>query len=181
MNKCCGSILVGTAHYHAIFIIAFFFLCNGHPQSQSPHNKWYIKKVSCETPLMEAVGDCAVTILKYFFNQTSQMCESFLWNGCLTDGVYDSRLDCWLNCHPGEKPGVCAERRPDSCVERMNKDRRLPPTGMIAYYYNINNGTCEKFQFCGPPVPLKSNLFTSLTTCIMECRGFSQSHQAKVE
>ncbi|XP_077523231.1 BPTI/Kunitz domain-containing protein-like [Amblyomma americanum] len=138
--------------------------------SKPSHHKWYIKVVSCETPIMESVGECNVIILKYFFNKTSQMCESFLWNGCLIEGVFDTRLDCRLNCNPDERPGVCAERPPDSCDERKKKGEEVTFSDMDVYYYDINKTTCEKFKFCGPPAAVNSNIFTSLTTCIMQCR-----------
>ncbi|KAK8759616.1 hypothetical protein V5799_002753 [Amblyomma americanum] len=120
---------------------------------------------------MEPVGDCAVNILKYFFNQTSQMCERFLWNGCLSDGVFETRCDCVRYCHRNERAGVCAQRRPDNCAELKAKGKRLPRSSMDAWYYDLQRRRCMKFQFCGPSVPIMSNYFTTLTVCMMECRG----------
>ncbi|XP_075721642.1 uncharacterized protein LOC142764983 [Rhipicephalus microplus] len=82
---------------------------------------------SCERPLMEAVGDCAVNINKYFFNKTAGMCERFYWNGCLKRGVYETRFECALNCNNGESAGRCEQPPPPGCSSAMMRTSRLFP------------------------------------------------------
>ncbi|XP_075722934.1 kunitz-type serine protease inhibitor 6-like [Rhipicephalus microplus] len=79
---------------------------------------------SCETPLMEAVADCAVNINKYFFNKTAGMCERFYWNGCLKRGVYETRYECALSCNPGESAGRCTQTPPMGCSSAALRARR---------------------------------------------------------
>uniref|UniRef100_A0A131Z206 Pancreatic trypsin inhibitor n=1 Tax=Rhipicephalus appendiculatus TaxID=34631 RepID=A0A131Z206_RHIAP len=129
-------------------------------------------RFSCEEPINEPVGDCTATINKYFFNHTAQMCQKFYWNGCLTRGVYETRYACALNCHEGEDPLYCAAKPPCECRGSKSMSWGQRYYEIDVFYYDINERKCKPFKYCGPPLPPESNMFTSLSMCIMECEGF---------
>lgn len=87
----------------------------------------------CKLPLHE--GTCNGTTLRYFFNVTSGVCQSF--NGCDSNGNnFAHYKDCYDECeNPCRTPlegGRCREG-----VEGR-------------YYYNIETGRCESthYGFC---------------------------------
>ncbi|XP_075553825.1 uncharacterized protein LOC142586841 isoform X2 [Dermacentor variabilis] len=125
----------------------------------------------CATPLMEYEAYCGLAILKYFYNRTSKRCQHFLWDGCLRDGVYDTRIDCANHCNPDEDASICEKSRASPCEAGSNRAIKYQ------YFYNITNGTCEKYTICsGVAKFMAENSFNSKTLCILQCGGFSLDH-----
>ncbi|XP_075553823.1 uncharacterized protein LOC142586840 isoform X2 [Dermacentor variabilis] len=154
----------------ALLVIAIACLLAG-GTAPKPWNR-KSKGPTCPTALIEYEAYCGVGILKYFYNRTSKRCEHFRWNGCLHDGVYDTRIDCANHCNPDEDASICEKSRANTC-EASSSTQAIKDQ----YFYNITNGTCEKYTICsGVGEFMTENSFNSKTLCIMQCGGFSLDH-----
>ncbi|XP_049526873.1 actinia tenebrosa protease inhibitors-like [Dermacentor silvarum] len=155
----------------AIFILVAPVLVVGKPGGVAKERRRRPISYGCSAPIIETEFYCAARALKYFYNRTASRCEHFMWNGCLRDGVFDTRIDCADNCNPDEDAAVCAKPRKDPCMKWRGTYEK------IQYFYNISSGTCEKYIICGNVGEfMKENSFNSKTLCTMQCRGFTLEH-----
>ncbi|KAL1480148.1 hypothetical protein MTO96_051276 [Rhipicephalus appendiculatus] len=93
-----------------------------------------------------------------------------MWNGCISHGVFETHIECVETCNQDEDPGICAIDHPKSCTD--DQYRRIGPA--THYFYNIINGTCEKYSLCNTiDEVFKQNSFYSEMLCTMQCIGFS--------
>ena len=93
-------------------------------------------------------GPCRARITRYFYNATTDKCESFTYGGCKGNVPFDELLPC-----------------KDTCVE--NRCKLRPVTGpcrasIPRYFFNQKTGACEMFTWggCKGVVP-----FTTLSEC----------------
>uniref|UniRef100_A0A023GA28 BPTI/Kunitz inhibitor domain-containing protein n=1 Tax=Amblyomma triste TaxID=251400 RepID=A0A023GA28_AMBTT len=123
----------------------------------------------CVAPINEdiIVTHCRAKRLRYYYKEDSRLCWPFTWDGCLTDGVHETRLHCTLACNAehdmlacGTNPiNVCPEDHTDTPIDR--------------YYYDKNSRSCKEYSMCGNAgKDWQANSFPSLTACLMHCRGF---------
>nr|XP_056716100.1 protein AMBP [Euleptes europaea] len=81
-------------------------------------------------------GPCLGMVSRYFYNSSSQTCETFLYGGCLgNDNNFHTEKACLQTC-----------RTEASC--------RLPiapggPCGMTYWAFDVNLGKCVTFEGCG--------------------------------
>nr|XP_037275314.1 uncharacterized protein LOC119167960 isoform X1 [Rhipicephalus microplus] len=121
----------------------------------------------CSTPIMEYEPYCGPLITKYYYNRTAQRCLSFRWNGCLRDGVYDTRIDCTYHCSPDEDASICEEPREGNCSKPQYPYK-------TQYFYNITSQTCETYNICTSVGVFPTvNSFNSKTLCVLQCGGFT--------
>ena len=50
-------------------------------------------------------GPCLAAIQKYYFDQTTQKCASFIWGGCNGVVPFDTYNDCYVACELGSGSG----------------------------------------------------------------------------
>ncbi|XP_075553827.1 uncharacterized protein LOC142586842 isoform X2 [Dermacentor variabilis] len=94
-----------------------------------------------------------------------------MWNGCLRDGVYDTRIECADNCNPDEDAAACVKPRKNPCNRFRGEYQKNQ------YFYNITSGTCEKYIICSNVGGfMEENSFNSKTLCTLQCRGFTLAH-----
>ncbi|KAH6926664.1 hypothetical protein HPB50_021179 [Hyalomma asiaticum] len=79
----------------------------------------------------------------------------------------EQELGIWMRtCEDAVR---CAKQPPAGCGERSKTSWRQRDYEADAFYYDIKEKACKPFKFCGPPVPVDSNFFTTWTMCVMEC------------
>ncbi|XP_067130970.1 uncharacterized protein [Centruroides vittatus] len=116
------------------------------------------EKVNCEAkcsqPLL--VGTCQNSLVRYFFNQSSQLCEQFIYNGCQgNDNNFKSFEECQTEC---EKPVPICEQP---------KDLGMCRAQIARWYYNKEIFQCEQFDYggCGG----NDNNFETKQECESKC------------
>ncbi|XP_042300959.1 tissue factor pathway inhibitor isoform X7 [Sceloporus undulatus] len=143
-------------------------------------------------------GICRGLITRYFYNQESQICEQFLYGGCLgNQNNFRSLEECQDTCQDiispdnslqtedasvpfravdNSTPAVQQEqdRLPSLCIMRM--DRGLCRAQEKRFFYNYTIGKCRPFSYtgCGG----NENNFTTRKSCLQMCKkGFIQGQK----
>ncbi|XP_076091712.1 carboxypeptidase inhibitor SmCI-like [Mytilus galloprovincialis] len=99
-----------------------------HVEDQSPE--------VCDQP--RSIGDCPFKFNQYFYNQTTNECESFVYTGCYgNNNRFHDRDSCEDLCKIPE----------DDC--KLPADPGVGPYSASFYYYNIQTGSCETFLYKG--------------------------------
>ncbi|KAM5327960.1 tissue factor pathway inhibitor [Glossophaga mutica] len=138
--------------------------------------------------LEEEVGICRAYFTRYFYNNQSKQCESFIYGGCLGNmNNFESLEECKNTCedslnndstqlvsvHNGSSTpqstktiGNLGYRSPYWCLTPA--DRGLCKANERRFYYNSVTGTCLPFNYsgCGG----NENNFTSKRSCLRACR-----------
>uniref|UniRef100_A0A224YCR0 Pancreatic trypsin inhibitor n=1 Tax=Rhipicephalus zambeziensis TaxID=60191 RepID=A0A224YCR0_9ACAR len=157
---------------HVLLVIAMALIhAGGNPTPKDRKHK--AKGYGCSTPIMEYEPYCGTLISKYYYNRTARRCQHFRWNGCLRNGVYDTRIDCANHCSPDEDASICEKSRPSECTESSDSKGYVK----TQYFYNITSQSCETYNICsGVGEFLTANSFNSKTLCILQCGGFTLNH-----
>ncbi|XP_045052178.2 tissue factor pathway inhibitor [Desmodus rotundus] len=141
--------------------------------------------------LEEEVGICRAYFIRYFYNNQSKKCESFVYGGCLGNmNNFQSLEECKNTCEnplnntstqpvpvdnghstpQSTKPiTTLGYRSPSWCLTPA--DRGLCKANVRRFYYDSVTGTCLPFNYsgCGG----NENNFTSKRSCLRACRkGF---------
>ena len=132
--------------------------CNGNWNNFEQQDECNFRCV-CSRSKDVGVGQAKNT--RYFFNDNSKRCESFVYKGFGGNkNRFFSRQNCEDMCEPIRSK---CKARPD-----FGKvcDRRIPATH---YYYDINSGVCSSFVYLG--CSGSKNRFSSLERCQASCTG----------
>ncbi|XP_060112945.1 tissue factor pathway inhibitor [Heteronotia binoei] len=136
-------------------------------------------------------GICRGMISRYFYNPESQLCEKFLYGGCLgNQNNFESLKECQDVCQSSPNSLQMEEEKetllsmvnnsspavkqdlavvPSFCVTPM--DRGFCRANEKRFFYNHTTGKCHPFRYsgCGGNV----NNFTSRKSCLRMCKkGF---------
>lgn len=119
------------------------------------------EKVNCEAKCSQPliIGNCENSLIRYFFNESSQMCEQFIFSGCQgNDNNFKSFEECQNEC---EKPVTVCEQPKSLGMCRAQITR---------WYYNKQTYQCEQFDYggCGG----NSNNFETKQECEARCPDF---------
>lgn len=133
-------------------------------------------------------GYCYAYIPQYFYNATSNKCETFIYGGCPgNENRFRSKEKCMETCNPESIVSTRSGGRfvkpikfEPNVVETCNQEPDSGPC--LAYipqfFYNTTSGKCETFIYGGCGGNL--NRFDSLTTCQMYCRAFPEVNSTEV-
>nr|XP_056717337.1 tissue factor pathway inhibitor [Euleptes europaea] len=136
-------------------------------------------------------GICRGLISRYFYNKETQLCEKFMYGGCLgNQNNFESLKECQDVCQNSSNslqtedekkvlPSVANNSSPavkqasalvpSFCTSPM--DRGLCSANEKRYFYNHTTGKCHPFSYsgCGGNI----NNFTSRMSCLQMCKkGF---------
>ncbi|XP_077523991.1 BPTI/Kunitz domain-containing protein-like [Amblyomma americanum] len=130
-------------------------------------------KNKCVMPTNDYDGRCLARVPRYFFNKTAGVCQYILWNGCLSDGLFEKRFECAKQCgNQYEEGDVCLLYRPGVCTRESYQVRSR-------YFYNHTTKECKQYYMCENMGPeLSANSFHSLVFCNMHCSGFVMPQNA---
>uniref|UniRef100_M0QRU4 Kunitz-Dr11 n=1 Tax=Desmodus rotundus TaxID=9430 RepID=M0QRU4_DESRO len=138
--------------------------------------------------LGEDEGICRAYFIRYFYNNQSKQCESFVYGGCLGNmNNFRSLEECKNTCEnplngtstppvpvsvtpkPPRRKIKTGYRVPYWCLTPA--DRGLCSANIRRFYYNPSTRKCTQFKYsgCGG----NENNFTSKRSCLRACRkGF---------
>ena len=95
--------------------------------------------------LIPDIGPCYAAITKYYFDQTTQQCESFTWGGCGGVVPFDTYSDCYASCMLNvgiNDLGLKNEKRLIRVLNIMGQITQ-PKPNMILFYIK-EDGTSER-------------------------------------
>ena len=82
--------------------------------------------------LIPDTGPCFGLFPKYFYNQTTQQCETFTWGGCAGLVPFETLLDCQASCQGGSNSiDICANLLENPGAE----------DGLIGWNFSTGSGT----------------------------------------
>ncbi|XP_018413085.1 PREDICTED: tissue factor pathway inhibitor 2 [Nanorana parkeri] len=105
-------------------------------------------------------GPCRGYIKRYAYNLLTMKCELFIYGGCYgNDNNFGNEASCLESCSPKRNaPSFCYSPKDEgSCSASVSR-----------YYFNIENKSCEEFQYTG--CAGNSNNFIRLEDCINVCK-----------
>ncbi|XP_072311410.1 carboxypeptidase inhibitor SmCI-like isoform X2 [Eucyclogobius newberryi] len=121
---------------------------------------------------------CMAYIPQFFYNSTSQECETFIYGGCGgNQNRFESKKDCLETCHPHPIHEQVKSDLAEACVLTRSLPIRvcsLPPVAgpclgyFPMYFHNATSDSCEIFIYGG--CRGNANRFKSLSSCQMYCR-----------
>lgn len=108
----------------------------------------------CKQPAVE--GSCEQNYTRYYFNESSQECETFVYSGC---GGNENNFADFASCRK-----VCK----NECT--LDPESGLCRALIQRFFYNSETGNCESFVYggCGG----NNNNFESIQECEERCQTF---------
>ena len=127
----------------------------------------------CSLPVV--VGHCRAAFPRWFYNSTSQRCESFTYGGC---GGNANRFETRELCESACQCGKCVHivvvsdiHFTDRCT--LQRDPGPCRASFPSYFYNVTSEACEKFTYGG--CQGNENRFSSEDDCIAQCTDNGKS------
>ncbi|CAE1312378.1 TFPI2 [Acanthosepion pharaonis] len=115
------------------------------------------RPVECKLPL--ALGNCPLSLVRYYFNLTSEKCEQFIYTGC------NGNLNNFFSLEKCKSQ--CLNVRPSNLNEAMCSSNPDPGPCMAEierFYYSSKTGKCYPFTYggCGG----NTNNYNSKESCL---------------
>ena len=95
--------------------------------------------------LIPEIGPCYAAITKYYFDQTTQQCESFIWGGCGGVVPFDTYSDCYASCMLSVGINDLRPENKKRLIRVLNIMGQItqPKPNMILFYI-YEDGTSER-------------------------------------
>jgi papilin len=124
-------------------------------QGLKPFDK-EIPTAICHEP--KVTGTCSEKIQRWYFNQTTQMCDQFTFTGCNEVGAnnFEDEYSCRSVCNADEI---------NPCV--LPSDIGSGDNYQLFYYYNRDKKYCQGFYYGG--FDGNANRFKTIDDCEMVC------------
>ncbi|CAG5120206.1 unnamed protein product, partial [Candidula unifasciata] len=104
-------------------------------------------------------GPCRARFSKFFYNSTSEMCESFIYGGCQgNENRFETRQECEVRCKDASVNICLLPKETGPCEALIRK-----------FYYNANTEQCEEFIYGG--CQGNDNRFDTQRECENACKG----------
>ncbi|XP_003371260.1 putative papilin [Trichinella spiralis] len=119
----------------------------------------------CTWPLDR--GSCEKYSIRWFYNETTEMCVKFLYGGCQGNvNNFISRIECERRCRKFSSYSQTG----DNCLLDVNPG--LCKNVQLRWYFNKKKGTCESFIYggCGG----NGNNFHTEEECQNQCLNTSE-------
>ncbi|KRY36954.1 Mitochondrial inner membrane protein OXA1L [Trichinella spiralis] len=121
----------------------------------------------CTWPLDR--GSCEKYSIRWFYNETTEMCVKFLYGGCQGNvNNFISRIECERRCRKFSSYSQTG----DNCLLDVNPG--LCKNVQLRWYFNKKKGTCESFIYggCGG----NGNNFHTEEECQNQCLNTNLCH-----
>ncbi|KRY08194.1 Mitochondrial inner membrane protein OXA1L, partial [Trichinella patagoniensis] len=121
----------------------------------------------CTWPLDR--GSCEKYSIRWFYNETTEMCVKFLYGGCQGNvNNFISRIECERRCRKFSSYSQAG----DNCLLDVNPG--LCKNVQLRWYFNKKKGTCESFIYggCGG----NGNNFQTEEECQNQCLNTNLCH-----
>ncbi|KRX20652.1 Mitochondrial inner membrane protein OXA1L, partial [Trichinella nelsoni] len=114
-------------------------------------------------------GSCEKYSIRWFYNETTEMCVKFLYGGCQGNvNNFISRIECEQRCRKFSSYSQTG----DNCLLDVNPG--LCKNVQLRWYFNKKKGTCESFIYggCGG----NGNNFQTEEECQNQCLNTNLCH-----
>ncbi|XP_012935849.1 carboxypeptidase inhibitor SmCI [Aplysia californica] len=120
--------------------------------------------------LRPEVGQCRAALIRFYYNFTSQKCESFIYGGCKGNrNNFGSLRQCDQACtaaiKPGESPSVHVAKQDPSCL--LPKVTGPCRASFPRFYYSSVTKRCLRFTYGG--CRGNANSFRTEIDCRRKC------------
>ncbi|KAL1238532.1 BPTI/Kunitz domain-containing protein [Trichinella spiralis] len=143
------------------YTACFLFLCFCHLSTAEDDDD------VCTWPLDR--GSCEKYSIRWFYNETTEMCVKFLYGGCQGNvNNFISRIECERRCRKFSSYSQTG----DNCLLDVNPG--LCKNVQLRWYFNKKKGTCESFIYggCGG----NGNNFHTEEECQNQCLNTNLCH-----
>ncbi len=82
-------------YFFAVFLSFFLVTCSISPESELSNNR-HEPTARCQQK--PDSGQCRAAFQRFYFDQTTQQCQVFLWGGCKGSVPFDSLSECQKIC-----------------------------------------------------------------------------------
>ncbi|XP_035827544.1 papilin-like [Aplysia californica] len=142
--------------------------CNGNPNRFSNADQCSLACLTSQCFLPREVGLCRAAFGRFFYNTTSQKCESFLYGGCQGNlNRFDTVEECDRKCTTPIQNEANTNQNFEDTICLQEKKIGTCRAAFPRYFYNSKTNRCEFFYYGG--CQGNENNFASKSACTSRC------------